>query len=351
LYTARSAEAVSIDKSFKFNPFDNRNAEIDPGITIVSDAFEAVTNGMDNPEAMMKLEQLQSGDEVEQWKNLIEAVNAFYAQDQRLLESCLENIPSDSLPGSLKPALLHMSGLSPLGRQPTFYEGKLIKKITEDSRFLTSAASQLNDNIEYGGDLFIETASLLIKEIKVNNTEASERLVLWCFNICFQQQFDEEPLADNVLMIFGQAEGLRLIALSLMEEDPESALICFTRSLIKRLIDRSIETNEAAGWLDIIDALMSACTPSDPVFIDMSELLSMLETELNIYFGLSGTKYLSSDPLEKLGSLKTRLSGSPSETEVPVLEQERPRIVEEAEDAPVLPLPVKAGNAVQLELF
>ncbi|MBI9109201.1 MAG: hypothetical protein JEZ04_20820 [Spirochaetales bacterium] len=305
MYTARSAEAVSKNNNpLNFNPFRTGGIDEDPSVTIVSDAFEAVTNGMHNPEAMIRLEKLEKAESFDQWKLLIRAVDAFYSQDFQTLEDCLEKIPSDSLAGSLKPVLYHMSGQKQLNRKPTFNEEKLIKRVTEDSRFLVSAAAQLTESIEYSGDLFIETASLLIKEIKVNNPEASERLALWCFSVCFEYSFDEEPLADNVLMLYGQAEGLRLIALSLMEEDPESSLICFTRALIKRLIDKSIEKDEAGAWLDIIDTLMTACPPSNPILVDMSELLSMLGTELSLYFSIGNGMELSSSPHEKLKNMK-----------------------------------------------
>jgi len=330
-----------MNNTLDFNPFSGDDPEKDPKATIVSDAFEAVTNGMYNPEAMLRLENLDSTEEIGHWKALIKAVELFYSQDYSSMEKCLGEISDGSLAGSLKPVLYQMSGLHVLNRKPSFHEEKLIKKVTEDSRFLLSAAGQLNDSIEYGGDLFIETASLLIKEIKTNNPQAAERLVLWCFEVCFERQFDEEPLADNVMMIFGQAEGLRLIALSLMEDYPESALICFTRSLIRRLIDNSIEKEEASAWLDIIDTLMSACSPSDPVFIDMTELLSMLETELSIYFGLGENQNLSSNPLEKLGIMKSRLTGGGNQPQPPPNPEPRP--------SP--PPAVKSGEAVQLELF
>ena len=346
MYTAGSAEAVSTDIKPELNPFSAAVPEADSVEIIIRDAFEAATNGMHNPEALNRLNGLDDDDEVKVWKSLIAAIISFYNQDFKGVGALLSAVPDDSPAGRLKPALLHMSGLRSLERRATYHEEKLIKKITEDSRFLASAIAQLNDSIEYGGELFAETASLLIKEIKSQNQNAAARLTLWCFSVCFSQGFDEEPLADNVLMLFGQAEGLRLIALSLMEDDPESALICFTRSLIKRIIDKTIKRDEAAAMLDIIDVLMSACEPEEPLITDISELLTMLDKELEVYFSLGENFCPASAPSERINGMKQRLSGSIKPPVPDNTEQEK------AEKRPAKKAPAaRSTEAVQLELF
>ena len=310
MYITRSAEAVSLGNKIEFNPFSSKNAEPDSPELIVRDAFEAATNGMHNPEAMQRLENLDGGADVGYWKLLIRAIENFYKQDFGKVASLLTEINDESMPGRLKAVLLFMSGLQDFQQQPSYHEEKLIKRVTEDSRFFASAVSQLNDSMEYGGQLFTETASLLIKEIKVLNFEAAERLALWALNICLQNDFDEEPLADNIMMIFGQAEGLRLIALSLMEVDPESSVVCFIRSLINRLSDKLISRNETEAWLDIIAALLPVCEQHESLVADISELLSMLDTEIELLFGLEPHKSDGDLPEQRIRMMKDRLSGT-----------------------------------------
>lgn len=306
-----SADAVSLNTIFPS--------------TAVSDAFEAVTNGMHNPEA---LEQLYAeGTDSAEWVNMIHAIKAFYSQDFDAMDRLLQTVPQASKAAALKNVLYHMSGRSRSEEQLSYHEKKLSKRVTEDSRFLSSAIEQLKESIEYGEELFTETVSLLIKEVK-KSPEAAERLTLWSFRICIENGFDDEALADNIMMLFGQAEGLRLIALSLIETEPESALICFTRSLIKKLVDRNILTDETTAYLKIIGALISACRDDDPVLLDLSEMLTMLESEIAI-FNLH-IDCRSSNPAIRVAALIEALTGKSSEL-------------------PAAPEP--RGEAVQLELF
>ncbi|MDC7225304.1 MAG: hypothetical protein PQJ61_00910 [Spirochaetales bacterium] len=328
-----SANAVSLNTIF-------------PSIA-VSDAFEAVTNGMHNPEVLERL--ADEGRESADWINMINAIQAFYKQDFMLMCRWLDEVPDDCLAGSLKKVLRHMSGDTP-AENLGFYEEKLAKRITEDSRFLSSAIEQLKESIEYGEELFVETVSLLIKEVK-KSPAAAESLALWSFRICIENDFDDETLADNIIMLFGQAEGLRLIGLSLLETEPESALICFTRSLIKKLVDRTLSKEDAEAALEIIGTLISACHPDDPVLIDISEMLTMLESELILFFNL-GKMPRRNDPAGRVSAMLDLLSGrsadAAAEDEVDV-EYESASETTTVTKEPSVSIP--KGEAVQLELF
>ncbi len=344
-----SAEAVSVNNIFPS--------------TIVSDAFEAVTNGMHNPEAIDLLFGDESADP--DWLNLIRAIQAFYRQDFEKMNSLISEIQPQSVPGRLQKVLYHMSGLKPADGELSTQEERLARRITEDSRFLTSAVSELRESMEYGEELFTETVSLLIKEIK-KNSNAAASLALWAFRTSQDKGFDDEALADNILMLFGQAEGLRLIGLSLIESEPESALICFTRSLIKKLIDRSISREETAAYLEIIGALIQPCAGDDPVLIDISEMLTMLEAEIELLFALPRRSRLSS-PADRISALTAALNCTPppapgtfesadaSEAETAAADATPIAAVvtpaEESESHKPKKTRTPANEAVQLELF
>ena len=300
---------------------------------VISDAFEAATNGMHNIDAFNNLEKLPDEGTNGHWKNLIYAIQAFYRQDFAGMDIRLGKIPDDSEAACLKKVLYYMAGFLDKSTKLSFHEEKLVKKITEHTRFLKSAAGQLNESIEYGEELFAETASLLIKEIKGKSPEAASRLALWSFRTCQEKDFDDEALSDNILMLFGQAEGLRLIGLSLIESEPDSALICFTRSLIKRVSDQKIEREEAAAYLEVIQALLTACREGDPVLTDISEMVLMLESELNLFFDIS-TGHPGQSYHDKIDRLISALSDIP-----------QPVKVEIKKKTPA------AAEAVQLELF
>ena len=109
-------------------------------------------------------------------------------------------------------------------------------------------------------------------------------------------------------MMFGQGEGLRLIGIALIETDPESSAICFIRSLIKKTAAAGLEKKEITAWLDIIAALLSACSENSPVFMDMNELSAMLEAELYTYFSIEKEALLCSDPIKRIQMLKEILN-------------------------------------------
>lgn len=290
---------------------------------------------MHNVEAFIALENLADDAINNAWKNLIYSIQAFYSQDFIKMELFLSRIPDDSEPARLKKPLFYMAGFLSEDEKLSFREEKLVKRVTENSRFLKSAIEQLKESIDYGEDLFAETASLLIKELKPKAPEAAERLALWCFRICSENDFDDEILADNILLLFGQAEGLRLIGLSLIETEPDSALVCFTRSLIKKVSDKKTGREETSAYLEIIRALLSACAEEDPVLIDINEMLSMLESELKIFFGIK-TELEPGSPLEKISSLIAAMTREPA-SEKTVSSERKP--------APAV------RDAVQLELF
>ncbi len=306
--------------------------------TVISDAFEAATNGMHNPEAFARLESLEAD---QNWKNIIYAIRAFYNQDFGLMNNLLISVDPGSDAGRLVRVLRHMAGTEDYSGKLTKSEERLALRVTENTRFLNSAVRQLKESIDYGEELFTETASLLIKEVKQKTPVAAGRLALWSFRICIEKGFDDEALADNILMLFGQAEGLRLIALSLMETEPESALICFTRSLIRRIMDKTINKTDAAAYMEVIEALLTACAENDPVIIDISELLSMLESELNLYFGFPSIS-MDTSPAAKISAMIKHLTISSD----PVYTEE----LQEPEPAEVK-LARVSKNAVQLELF
>lgn len=66
------------------------------------DAFDAVTNGMDNPEALKRLEHITDS-ELLNWKWLVIAIKAIYESNKRAVQEALQHIANNSPPGVLKP--------------------------------------------------------------------------------------------------------------------------------------------------------------------------------------------------------------------------------------------------------
>ena len=251
---------------------------------LISDAFEATTNGMSNPEVFIELKKHKEDSEVKDWYLIIKAIKSFYEQDFVAMRSFLSEITENSLASRLKNVLSYMSGENNEKSKLSKNEEFLVKKVTAKSNFLKSALSDIEESLVYGKDIFIDTITIVIKELSNESIEAAKRLTLWAFEECYQNNFDEDSLAENVLDFFGQAEGFRLIGLSLIENNPTSALLCFIRSLIKKITAQTVNNDGIRAYMDILEALHNGCSENDPAYFYIPEFLNLLASEMSLYY-------------------------------------------------------------------
>jgi len=73
------------------------NNELKDEARIIMDAFEAITNGMQNPDVFSSVEAISKDSLLYLWKELIYAIKAFYEKNYEEMQSRLRNIDSDSL--------------------------------------------------------------------------------------------------------------------------------------------------------------------------------------------------------------------------------------------------------------
>jgi hypothetical protein len=219
---------------------------------ILSDAFETVTNGMYNPEALSALKEIDSASPFYGWKELTLSIADFYNGHHADSLKRVQKIPEQSPAASLIPLLRLLCDCGSEGELSGSGK-KLYKLITEDRSFFTSAQIQLQDCLEADmEDLFIETALLLIRDLKSGQPEAAGKIALWVIKSASLYAYAPELIVSNIKLIFGEAEGSRLCALALQEEEPEISLLFWIRSFLARLKQKDLVQEEKEAYLDII---------------------------------------------------------------------------------------------------
>ena len=286
---------------------------------IIIDAFESVTNGMENPEAISNLDKISNESVLAPWKFITLAIKSFYTQDYSSMDAFLQNIDEDTHPYQLGLMLLHLSGkkkISSLGKA----KKRFILLIQEDRSIFQSTRDLLEDalanNME---ELFIETAVLLVREIKRKDAEAAEKIALWSIREAAERDFSQTLFLRNYKLIFGQADGLSLFALALGSIEPDISILFWLQSLTSRLRRGDAFRSEIAAYFNIIseeidDALRNEAihTEEDDFVNGFDNMILRLYEECSIYF-----PDLVSDRNEKVSfdlfhTLKYEIAGEPS---------------------------------------
>ena len=260
---------------------------------IITDAFESVTNGMYNPEALELLKSLPENSVFSIWRDIIYALYYYYQNKPDKVQEILDKVPKNTPPSLLSPVLQYLSD-SNQHKPVTKLEKSLISKIREDSSFFKEAQSQLQECLDRSyEDLYLDTASLLIKDTYTQNTNAAQKLSIWCLKTASEYNFSLTPLLNNIKIIMGTPEGLRLTAIALLSEDPDISVLFWIRSLICLLKERNIDKEKLGGYLTIIAETVEAVFEIYESFNDFLDsdffegfhaLLNLLNQELKILF-------------------------------------------------------------------
>ena len=258
---------------------------------IIIDAFESVTNGMENPEAISNLDKISSESVLSPWKFITLAIRSFYNQDYSSMNTFLKDIDEDTPPYQLGLMLLHLSGRKDIS-SPDKAQKRFIRLIQKDRSIFQSTRDLLEDalanNME---ELFIETAVLLVREIKRKNAETAEKIALWSIREAAERDFSQTLFLSSYKLIFGQADGLRLFALALGPVEPDISILFWLQSLTSRLRRGDAFRSEIAAYFNIIseeidNALRNESIHTEEVdFVDgFDNMILRLYEECSTYF-------------------------------------------------------------------
>lgn len=234
---------------FQEEPVVNYNTRLHQQSIVIWDAFESVTNGMYNPEALHRLEEIDDESPFLPWKNFILAVLAFYQGDRDNLFQLLEKIPSGTPPGRFRNLLRHFEE----DKTHEKAANKLYTLLEDDHDFISCAVDQLNDCLENNhAAAFLESTGFLVLDILASHSHAARRLAVWSIQVSSLHDFDISGYICRLTDMFGRKEAHRLVAVALMPMEPEISLLFWLRYGIESVSQVTMSSEEIFALIAII---------------------------------------------------------------------------------------------------
>lgn len=290
---------------------DRTSDELRTEARTVLDAFEAVTNGMFNPEVLISLNDISEDSLLSMWKELIFAIHSFYEKNYAEMETRLNNIDPNSKLILFKPVLLHLSG----NRQINISNNKqklIIDNIIKDRSFIRSVIAEIIESLEYDmEDLFLETANLMLRDLNRNYKEPAYRFAIWSIETASRYKYSPTDIISTCKNIFGNTLTYRLTAIAMEKEEPDISLLFWIQSLISRLKSRDLSIDETGAYLTIISRLAGEIkTSQDKFYLEsMTGLIKSIKYELeNKFTHIKGNTYIQDNPFETLITLSANYS-------------------------------------------
>lgn len=216
---------------------------------IVSDAFEAITNGMFSPELSEELESLGEDSLFYPWKLLTQAVDAFYSSRFEQAAALTRRIPGEAAPKELAGFFSALAQKASPGEE---WEA-LKASVLEDNRELQSSLDQLAEAAAAGmEDLLLETSSMIIRDILREHPGTAGKILVWSFHQLQEQDVLPDKAAERAQSLFGDAEGLRLTALAALSYDQDRSLVYWLLTLQAYLKESRTDRDRVKAYLDII---------------------------------------------------------------------------------------------------
>ncbi|MDA3957689.1 hypothetical protein [Oceanispirochaeta sp.] len=270
---------------------------------ILSDAFEALTNGMINDEILKELSTIPPVSLMYQWKILIQAISAYYSGD---LDSCLTligTIPEEMAPAAFKS--LFQSLLIEESPSSPWYS--LTRSIVEDNDELRDSLDLIRDSTE-SEEILLDTAGMIITYINRDDPGTAEKIMIWCLEHLQESDILSEKAITKVKKLFGDQQGYRLAALTSLSFDPDRSLIYWIHSLMAYLEQRNTDISFVTAYLNIIKDVAESVKLEFELTDEYIRLLASLITELSetlyhVYPQIQGEITLDEDPFQSIFQL------------------------------------------------
>ena len=339
---------------------------------IISDAFEAVTNGMYDEAVLSELSEVNNDSFFADWKFLTESLYYLYTENFLKADEVFRKIREDSIPSLVSPVFYKIISKDKITSITGLSEAEkyFINNIIKDSISTKTSLEQIEENLKAEQeDRFIDNLTLLLSDLYVKDQNISKKLAAW--GLKQLSVFDMSPsmFLENLKLIFGEYESYRLTALSFRDEDPELSLVFFIKAALIQIRNNSAEPFQIEAYSEIIGELLieiekteSDSENDDEMTEQINNILTVLEREIKLHYpGLLGD-----------GSIRENIFKSSSEyagAQIAAFSEISSHIDENTEKEKIISIQTaekntdnknpastgkkaeKAGNPVQLELF
>lgn len=215
----------------------------------VADAFEAVTNGMEEPGVLDALDDLAADSPFQPWRHFIVALHFFYEGLDEAVAAHLSSIPDSSPLTALSRtllALVHGKPVPPALR-------RLADLVVEADPRILPWVQDVAEGLETDNEpLFWNALADWLEAVAPAAPERARSAVLWAWNQLEWRAFDEQTLLELAESLWSRAESYRLAALGTLSWDPEGAALLWLRFLVSSVRDGAAEpvAREALGLLE-----------------------------------------------------------------------------------------------------
>ncbi len=204
------------------------------------DSFDAVTNGMTNPDAAERLAEIEE-EAFLPWKSLVAALRAFYADDAAALIDALDRIPDKSPPAALKP-LFRAWAATPETEMGSALSAAsaavaaLYERVLTDSHPAEGLAEQAEEALRQGMlEHFENDACRVVRELhdagRVDGPLLALRYAARCVALLSEEGADDAAFFSALIRTVGRSDGFAALALALVDRDEQAAAAAFRGAL------------------------------------------------------------------------------------------------------------------------
>lgn len=209
-------------------------------IWALADAFDAATNGMENPEAEARLASIEDA-EFQPWKAAIAALKAVYADDRSACLSAASSIEADSPLAVLVP-FFRAWAVSPGSKQSDEVAealssadsaiAELYGRVVVDAHPLGVLADQAEEALRQGMlDHFERSAARILRELHgnpgVDGPFLALRFASRCLALMDEEGREESDFFSVIVRSLGRSDGFLALALALVGRDDCAAAAAF----------------------------------------------------------------------------------------------------------------------------
>jgi hypothetical protein len=207
------------------------------------DAFDAVTNGMENPEAMKKTELLSNA-ELEPWKFLIKAIASLYTGNSEGCRKAVEAIQDNSAPGSLKPLfrawLIRQNTGNAESGDALFEEltnccdsvTELFRRLIIEPHPLSLVAEQAEEALRQGlEEQFSNLSVKVLCSLKEASPFLAFRYTVYCLNLVNDSGADGQGFFPLIQKYLGEGDAFCALGFVLTGKDNKAASVALNNGL------------------------------------------------------------------------------------------------------------------------
>jgi len=203
---------------------------------IVSDAFEAVTNGMEDPDVLSALDELAPDSPFLPWRHLVLALHFFYENLDEAVEAHVAAIPAASPVHALGTALRSLARSQTSTSTPPL--ARLMESVSLPDPAVVASVQDVSEGLETENEpLFWEALTDWLEAVAPHHPQQAKAAVLWAWNQLEWREFDEGVLLELATSLWGDAESFRLAALGSLPWDAQGAALLWLRFLVTDVRD------------------------------------------------------------------------------------------------------------------